>query len=139
MKKLIKTYSELNKLETIEERYEYLKLNSKVCEETFGGSRYLNQNFYKSSEWLDVRQQVILRDNGCELGLEEYPIKGKIYVHHINELSKDTLLKNPNVALDMDNLVCVSKKMHDAIHYGYDIPYDSTPVIRTENDTIPWR
>lgn len=139
MKKLIKTYSELNKLETIEERYEYLKLNSKVCEETFGGSRYLNQSFYRSAEWQEVRRAVILRDGGNELGLEDHPIRGKIYIHHINPITKQTLLRNPEIALDPENLICVSKEMHDAIHYGYDIPYDSTPVIRTENDTIPWR
>lgn len=134
-----KSYTEMLKLNSLEERFNYLKTRSKVGDETFGGNRYLNQNFYKSSEWLDVRQQVILRDNGCELGLEDYPIKGKIYVHHINELSKDTLLKNPDVALDMENLVCVSKAMHDAIHYGYELPYDYKPITRTENDTIPWR
>lgn len=122
-------------------RFEYLKLNDKrVGEETFGCNRYLNQIFYKSSDWLRVRDFVIVRDNGCDLGVKGRPINGPIIVHHINPITKEDLLnRSPNL-FDPNNLICCSKLTHDQIHYGDgSMLIQDQPLERYENDTIPWR
>ena len=133
-----KSYSEMMKLKTHEERYEYLKLSGKVASETFGYDRYLNQTLYNSPEWKAVRNKVILRDNGCDLGLEGFDIHGKILIHHINPITKEDILNRDPAIFDPDNLVCTTKRTHDAIHYGGEDSY-KPPVTRTANDTCPWK
>lgn len=136
----IKTYSELITLPTFEERYRYLKLNGRVGEDTFGFDRYLNQLFYqRSQEWKAVRDYVIIRDNGCDLGIEGREIAGKIYVHHINPIAKEDLLRNSKWIIDPEFLICTSKRTHDAIHYGDENLLIKDPIIRRSNDTCPWR
>ena len=136
---MIRTYSELVSLPSYLDRYKYLKIGSKVGVATFGFNRYLNQSFYQSSAWKRVRDQVIIRDNGCDLAHEDYPIAGRIYIHHLNPIQIDDLEDfNPDV-LDPNNLVCVSFDTHQAIHYGDESLLPKDPVERFENDQIPWR
>ena len=135
----IKTYTELIKIPTFEERYRYLRLCGAVGKETFGYDRYLNQTFYKSNEWLSVRDKVIIRDNGCDLGIEDRTIYGRILIHHLEPITVDDIAnKRPNV-FDLDNLICVSHNTHNAIHYGDESLLIITPIERTKNDTCPWR
>lgn len=135
-----KGYSELSQLSTFEDRYNYLKVNNVVGCETFGYDRYLNQKFYTSAEWKRVRNEVIIRDNGCDMGLPGYPIRGKIYIHHIEPLTLDDVANNSYKMLDPNNLVCVSQSTHNAIHYGDEtIVKDKVIVERTPNDTTLWR
>ena len=136
----IKTYSELISLPTFEERYEYLKLDGVVGEETFGFDRYLNQQFYqRDPEWKKIRDYVILRDNGCDLGVEGHDIRGKVIVHHMNPITKDDLLNRSRFLLDPEYLICTLKSTHDAIHYGDESLLTLSPVVRKRNDTCPWR
>ena len=136
----IKTYSELILLPTFEERYRYLRLCGKVGEETFGFDRYLNQNFYRrDNEWLELRDYVIQRDNGCDLGIPDRSIKGRILIHHIEPITKDDILRRTKRLLDPDNLICVMDSTHRAIHYGDESLLILAPVERTKNDTCPWR
>lgn len=140
MKTSIKTYSELITLPTFEERYEYLRLDGTVCEETFGFDRYINQEFYqRSQEWKRIRDYVIIRDQGCDLGIEGREIRGKILVHHMNPITKDDILKQTKFLLDPEYLICTLKSTHDAIHYGDVNLLMKGPVVRTANDTCPWR
>lgn len=135
----IRTYSELIMLQTFKERYKYLRLGGTVGEDTFGFDRYLNQAFYKSREWLDVRDYVIVRDHGCDLGLEGYEIHGKIIVHHMNPILKSDILERNKFLLDPEYLISTVKRTHDAIHYGDDSLLLDAPIERTKNDTCPWR
>lgn len=136
----IRTYSELITLPKFEERYEYLKLNGVVGEETFGFNRYLNQEFYqRDKEWLRIRDYVIIRDQGCDLGIEGREIRGKIIVHHMNPITKDDLLKRTEFLLNPEYLICTLKSTHDAIHYGDENLLMKGPVERKANDTCPWR
>lgn len=138
--KSIKTYSELVKLNTFEERYKYLKLEGKVGEDTFGFDRYLNQIFYKTDEWKSVRDYVISRDNGCDLGMSDREIKfGKILVHHMNPITKEDILNRSDMLLNPEYLITTTKNTHDAIHYGSDDLLYQDPVERYENDTCPWK
>lgn len=138
--KSIKTYSELVKLNSFEERYKYLKLEGKVGEDTFGFDRYLNQNFYKTDEWKSVRDYVISRDNGCDLGIPDREIKfGKILVHHMNPITKEDILNRSNMLLNPEYLITTTKNTHDAIHYGSDDLLYQDPIERYENDTCPWK
>ena len=140
MKPNIRTYSELSKLLTFEERYEYLKLDGVVGEETFGFDRYLNQAFYqRDPEWKRSRDFVIMRDLGCDLGIEGREIQGKIIVHHMNPITKYDLLNRTKYLLDPEYLICTLKSTHDAIHYGDENLLMKGPVERTKNDTCPWR
>ena len=135
-----KCYSELIKLPTLLERYNYLRTNSKIGEETFGGSRYLNQYLYaKSNEWKSIRRKVIIRDNGRDLGLEDYIIQGRIIVHHINPLTKEQLLNFDPCIFDMENLISCSHNTHNAIHYGDKSLLPQDPIERRPFDTCPWR
>lgn len=134
-----KSYSELVRLSTYEDRLSYLKENGLVGEDTFGFDRYLNQNLYKSAEWQRARNYVILRDNGCDVGLDDYPIPSKVYVHHINPITKDDILNHADCLFDPENLVCVSHETHNLIHYGCEAPTKREPVMRSRNDTRPWR
>lgn len=136
---MIRTYSELVSLPSYLDRYKYLKIGSKVGVATFGFNRYLNQSFYQSSAWKRVRDQVIIRDDGCDLAHADYPIAGRIYIHHLNPIQIDDLEDfNPDV-LDPNNLVCVSFDTHQAIHYGDESLLPKDPIERFENDQIPWR
>ena len=137
--KNIKTYSELITIPTFEERFEYLKLDGQVGVETFGFDRYLNQAFYKSGEWLSMRDYVITRDNGCDLGMEGYEIYGRILIHHINPITKDDIIQRSRILLDPENLITTVKRTHDAIHYGDSNLLMRAPIERRKNDTCPWR
>lgn len=137
--KNIKTYSELITIPTFEERFEYLKLDGQVGVETFGFNRYLNQAFYKSGEWLSIRDYVITRDNGCDLGMEGYEIYGRILIHHINPITKDDIIQRSRILLDPENLITTVKRTHDAIHYGDSNLLMKAPIERRKNDTCPWR
>lgn len=134
-----KSYSELIKLETFEERFEYLKLNGRVGESTFGYDRYLNQLFYTTAEWKAARNLVIIRDNGCDLGIDDRIIGGRIFIHHINPITKEDILNRHPKLFDPENLICVSKLTHDAIHYGDENLLIKAPIERSKNDTCPWR
>lgn len=138
--KIIRTYSELSKLKTFEERYEYLKLNGRVGEDTFGYDRYLNQMFYKSPEWIKIRNYVITRDNGCDLGIEGREIRSnRILIHHMNPITKEDILKKTDYLLNPEYLITTIKNTHDAIHYGTSELLYKDPIIRTKNDTCPWK
>lgn len=135
----IRTYSELLKLKTFEERYEYLRLGGKVGKETFGFERYLNQTFYKSPEWLSVRNDVIIRDKGCDLGVEGHEIYGKILIHHMNPISAEDILNRSNLLLNPEYLISTVLLTHNAIHYGDESLLVSTLVERKKNDMCPWK
>ena len=138
--KMIRTYSELSQLKTFKERYEYLRLeDGRVGEDTFGYDRYLNQQFYKTLEWKRLRDQLILRDNGCDLGVDGYQIYGKIIIHHLNPITKDDILNRTEYLMDPENLICTTHNTHNAIHYGDSSLLVTTPVERTKNDTCPWK
>ena len=140
MKTNIKTYSELLKLKTFKERYEYLKLDSTVGEETFGFDRYINQMFYKSDEWKRVRNYVITRDNGCDLGIPDRKIiDSVILVHHMNPITKEDIINKNEILLDPEYLITTIKPTHDAIHYGNESLLVEDLVIRSKNDTCPWK
>ena len=136
---MIRTYTELKQIPTFIERYRYLKIGGKVGEETFGSDRYLNQVFYRSKEWMDIRNYVIVRDLGCDLGIEDYEIIGKIFIHHMNPLTVEDVLNRTEILLDPEYLICCTKNTHDAIHYGNEDLLWTDPVIRTPNDTCPWK
>jgi hypothetical protein len=135
----IRTYAEMSRLQTFEERFEYLKISGAVGRDTFGFDRYLNQIFYKSKEWKSIRNQVILRDNGCDLGLDGYDIYGKILIHHMNPITKEDVLGRSDLLLNPDYLICVTHDTHNAIHYGNKETLASLPMERHANDTCPWR
>lgn len=137
--KTIRTYSELIKLQTFEERFRYLQLNGRVGEETFGFDRYLNQKFYNDPEWLRIRDQVIIRDNGCDLAMPDREIKTRILVHHMNPIDKEDILRRSNFLLNPEYLICTIKATHDAIHYGDESKLIIMPPERRPNDTCPWR
>lgn len=139
MKSKLRTYSELKQLKTFEERYEYLKLDGQVGADTFGFDRYLNQVFYKSPEWRSIRNEVIVRDNGCDLGIEGREIHTKILVHHMNPISKKDILERSDILLNPEYLITTVKRTHDAIHYGDSDTLIKDPIERSANDTCPWR
>lgn len=136
---IIKTYSELRKLKTFEERYDYLKLSGSVGEETFGFDRFINQMFYKSREWKRIRDQIITRDNGCDLGIDGYEIYDRIIIHHMNPISVEDIELQSPFLVNLDYLISTSHSTHNAIHYG-DKNLLSKPLIeRHKNDTCPWK
>lgn len=137
--KIIRTYSELITLPTFEERYEYLKLGGAVGEETFGFDRWLNQRFYKTREWIQVRDKIIVRDFGCDLGIEDREIHGRILIHHMNPISQEDIIHRSEILLDPEFLICTSKVTHDAIHYGDASLLTTGPIVRTQFDTCPWK
>lgn len=136
---IIRTYSELIKIPTFEERFEYLNLDGKVGEETFGFDRYLNQVFYKSDEWKSIRNEVIIRDNGCDLGIEDREIHGRIIIHHMNPITVDDIIHRNEDILNPEYLICVADNTHKAIHYGDEDLLIKDFIERTKNDTCPWR
>lgn len=135
----IKTYSELITLPTFEERFQYLRLNGSVGKETFGFDRYLNQILYHSKEWKSVRDFVIIRDNGCDLGVEGYEIHGRIYIHHMNPILVQDIVAANEFVLNPDYLISTTHNTHNAIHYGDESLLVSAPIERSKNDTCPWR
>lgn len=134
-----KSYYELMQLETFEERLEYLKLRGSVGRETFGYDRYLNQIFYKSKEWRIVRDQVILRDKACDLGVPDRDIYTHIIVHHINPITIDDIKERSFKLIDPNNLICTVKETHDIIHYSNNTTTTSVLTERSQHDTTPWR
>lgn len=137
---MIKSYSELMTFNTIKDRYDYLRLNGDVADITFGSRRILNQRFYTSREWKDVRRDVIIRDSSCDLAIPEYEIFLKPMVHHINPITiEDVLNENWEKLLDPENLITVSYNTHQAIHYGTDSMLPKLPIIRSPGDTCPWK
>ena len=138
--KSIRSYSEMRRLSTFEERFSYLKLDGKVGEETFGYDRYINQILYKSGKWRDqIRNKIIIRDGGCDLGIEGREIHGPVIIHHINPITVEDILNENPMVFDPDNLVCVSPMTHNAIHYSDESILIKDPVSRTRNDTCPWK
>lgn len=136
----IKTYSELISIPTYEERYRYLRLDGRVGKDTFGFDRYLNQKLYHDSkEWRRVRNFVITRDNGCDLGMDGYEIAGRIIVHHMNPITMDDLIHRMDYVLDPEFLISTSHNTHNAIHYGTEDLIIKAPIERSRNDTCPWR
>ena len=137
---LPKTYSEMSSLFSFEERFNYLKLHGQVGIDTFGFDRYMNQDFYRSVEWKRVRDVVIARDNGCDLGVPNNPIYGKVFIHHINPISPSDIKFSKEKLLDPENLVCISMETHNALHYGDDSIFNKNKIVnRTPNDTCPWK
>lgn len=137
---MIRSYTELSKLSSFEERFRYLQLDGTVGVGTFGFDRYINQRFYRSKEWKRIRDQVIVRDNGCDLGVEGYEIYGRVYIHHMNPLMLKDIEDNTEFLLNPEYLITTTHDTHNAIHYGNDdFLSRMTPVERTKNDTCPWR
>ena len=138
-KTIIRTYSELISLPTFEDRYRYLQLNGAVGKDTFGFDRYINQQFYRSKEWQRIRDEVIIRDNACDLGMEGYEIHGRIYVHHMNPIMVRDIQSNSVYLMNPEFLICTTHRTHNAIHYGDENLLARAPIERTKNDTCPWR
>lgn len=136
---MIRTYTELSRLTTFKERYQYLKLNGSVGTDTFGFDRYMNQNFYRSREWKSIRDQVIVRDCGCDLGVEGYEIHGRIYIHHMNPILLEDIENRTEFLLNPEYLITTTHNTHNAIHYGDESLITMEPVVRTKNDTCPWK
>lgn len=137
--KKMKTYSELIKIPTFEERFAYLKLDGKAFDPTFDAHRYLNQTFYQSYDWQAIRRKVIIRDMGCDLAMSDRPINKYVMVHHINPITIDDLMNRTSAVLDPENLICVSKRTHNAIHFSDESILLRTDYDRKPNDTCPWR
>lgn len=131
-------YSELRRIPTFEERFAYLDLRGQVGESTFGSSRWFNQRFYQSLEWRHVRDFVIVRDYGCDLGVPGYEIQGRILVHHMNPVTMEDLEYRPEDVLNPEYLVCASHRTHNAIHYGDESLLVRAPVERRPGDTKLW-
>lgn len=134
-----KTYSELIMIDDYMKRFFYLKTSNKIGQQTFGNERYLNQILYTSYEWRKARDAVILRDNGCDMGHPEYPIRGRTVVHHINPITPKQIADCDPCIFDPENLICVSYQTHEAIHFGDESLLVVGPTIRTAGDTTPWR
>jgi hypothetical protein len=139
MRSTILTYSELCQLGTFEERYRYLRLNGSVGNATFGFDRWLNQRFYKDPEWIALRRDIIIRDLGCDLGMSDREICGPIMVHHMNPITKEDIIYRSEFLLNPEYLICCSDNTHKAIHYGDESLLVLAPIVRSRNDTCPWR
>lgn len=135
----VRSYSELITIPTFEARFEYLKLDGLVGEETFGFDRYLNQAFYRSQEWKAIRDFVIVRDLGCDLAVEGYEIHGKIYIHHMNPIRAADITTKSRMLLDPEFLIATTHNTHNAIHYGDKNLLVTGPIERSKNDTCPWK
>lgn len=135
----IRTYSELRTLRTFKERFEYLKLDGNVGEKTFGFDRYINQIFYNSIEWKAIRDKIIIRDNGCDLGIEDHEIFGGLLIHHMNPISKHDVETHSDILLNPKYLISTMPLTHKAIHYGNEDLLVKPFIERSQNDTCPWR
>lgn len=137
---MFRTYSELCKFQTYKERFEYLQLaDGRVGEDTFGFDRYLNQQFYRSREWKRLRDELIIRDNGCDLGVEGCNIYGRVIIHHMNPITRDDILNQTDYLMNPEYLICTTHNTHNAIHYGDESLLILDPIVRTKNDTCPWK
>ena len=136
---MTRTYDELSQLKTFDERFQYLKLDGVIGEDLFGYMRQLNQAFYTSSLWKNVRNQIIIRDDGCDLGIPGHTIFGKLLVHHLNPLTKEDLINHSSRLVDPNNLITVSFDTHQAITYGDVNLLHKEPIERFANDTCPWK
>ena len=135
----MRTHSELIRLSTFAERFRYLRLGGSVGEETFGFDRYLNQRFYSSAEWKRIRRDVIIRDDGCDLGIADRAIGGRILIHHMNPVTRKDIIRASEILMDPEFLICVSHETHNAIHYGDESLFIEVPPERKLNDTCPWK
>lgn len=135
----IKTYLELRRLESFEERFDYLKLTGVVGESTFGFDRWINQYFYGLPEWKSIRNHVILRDDGCDLGIPGFEIHSGLLVHHMNPLTVEDIKHGEDWITDPNFLITTSRQTHNAIHYGDENLLPRGPVVRTAGDTTLWR
>lgn len=136
---IIRCYKELSRIDSYEERFRYLKLVGQVGESTFGFDRYLNQIVYSSKRWKQVRNAVIIRDEGRDMGVEGYEIQGRIVIHHMNPISIEDAEKDREFIYDPEFLICVAPMTHNAIHYGDESLLPKDPIDRFPNDTCPWR
>lgn len=136
---IIRTYSELIQIPTYEERFAYLRLGGTVGADTFGFDRWINQQFYSSPEWKAIRDEVIIRDNGCDLGIKGYDIHGRIYIHHMNPISVRDIIDMTEYLLNPEYLICTTHNTHNAIHYGDENLLTFAPIERTKYDTCPWK
>lgn len=138
-KKIIRRYSELIRIPTFAERFEYLKLVGFVGKDTFGFDRYLNQKFYHSDPWRSLRNEIIIRDNGCDLGIPGREIEEGIIIHHMNPVNLDDIVNYTEYLTNPDYLICVSDRTHKAIHYGNGDKLLRDPIRRSRFDTCPWK
>lgn len=136
---MIKTYSELIQIPSFEERFEYLKLDGSVGEDTFGFDRWMNQIFYRSPEWKRIRDEIIIRDNGCDLAMPGHEIYGRILIHHMNPISVDDIERRTDLLLNPEYLISTLHRTHNAIHYGDKSLLPQGLIVRTPNDTCPWK
>jgi len=136
---MTRRYSELILLPTFKERFDYLKLDGSVGEDTFGFDRYLNQQFYRSSKWRKLRDEIILRDNGCDLGVDGFQIYGQVLIHHLNPITKEDLLNMSEYLTNPEYLICTTHNTHNALHYGDSNLLLTEPIKRFKYDTCPWR
>jgi hypothetical protein len=133
-----RSYRELSRIEGFVERFRYLSLSGQVGTATFGFDRYINQGFYKSREWKNLRDEVIVRDNGCDLGVEGFEIHSRILVHHMNPIDVDDIISSANSLINPDNLITTTHRTHNAIHYGDERLLPRIPVPRERGDTGLW-
>lgn len=136
---MIRCYSDLRRIDSFKERYLYLKLHGKVGEETFGYDRWLNQSFYKSPKWRRTRREIIIRDNGCDLGVDGFELDNYIMIHHMNPITLEDIEDERDIIFDPENLICCSSRTHKAIHYGDESLLPKEPIIRTPGDTCLWK
>lgn len=134
----IRSYRELRRIETFLERYQYLALRGVVGEATFGFDRHINQRFYRSREWRHLRDEIIIRDEGCDLGVEGHEITGRILIHHMNPMTVNDVVHGDDSILDPEFLICVSHRTHNAIHYGDEGLLPKPVVVRRPGDTRYW-
>lgn len=134
----IRSYSELSRFSTFEERFEYLKLNGAVGHSTFGFDRYINQKFYMSYEWKQARRHVVMRDMGCDLGIPGYEINGALFIHHMNPMDVNDIVHKESWIFDPEYLISTTQNTHNAIHYGNDMLLPKIVTSRTANDTKLW-
>lgn len=135
----LKTYSDLMLRDSFIARYRYLKLPGVVGESTFGFERYLNQTLYQSRYWRKLRDEIIVRDHGCDLGIEDYELHGSIIVHHLNPITLDDIELGRKCVFDPENLICTGHNTHRAIHYGDETMLPQPLILRQRHDTCPWR
>ena len=136
---MIRTYRELRRIPTFLERYRYVKMSGVIGEATFGFDRYLNQLLYTSDKWKSTRNDIIIRDDGCDLGVSGYEIHARLFVHHLNPITIDDIELMRDCIFDPDNLIVTSKRTHDAIHFGNEDLLPKPPTIRTRGDTCLWK
>lgn len=136
---IARSYLELMMFSTFEERFRYLKLDGKIGESTFGFQRWINQELYHSNKWLNFRDKVIIRDNGCDLGVSGYEIYRSVLIHHINPITYEDVINQSSCIFDLNNVISTQLSTHNAIHYGDENLLITTPTQRSINDTCPWR